>query len=85
MTGYFGIITADVLHDKLLKPAEKLVYCELTASIGTGKFCIVDLQEYAALYDCTEQTMKGYLGSLEKRGYIRMSVTPKEKLRVDIK
>lgn len=85
MTGYYGIITADVLHDKLLKPAEKLCYCEITASIGTGRFCILDPKELAESYECTETTIRNYIASLEKRCYIQTAVVKGNRLKITIK
>ena len=85
MTGYYGIITADVLHDKLLKPVEKMIYCEITANIGTGKYCIVDLADWCEIYDCKETTLKTYLENLEKRNYIEATNTPTGKQKIVVK
>lgn len=71
-----------VLRDNLLKPMERIIYGEVMASLGTAGFCIVNTEELAEIHGCTDATIKGYLASLEKRGYIRMQLTKNEKLKV---
>jgi len=67
--GYIGILPSNVRHDSRLKPFDKLLYSEITASMVDG-YCIKSNTQFAKLFDVTTATISSSLSSLRSCFYI---------------
>lgn len=69
---YYAMLTADVRYDKRLKPAEKLLYAEISSLLNMNGKCFASNEYFAKLYEVSEQSISNYLANLKKYGYINM-------------
>ena len=75
---YYGILPADVRYDKNLKPAEKILYSELTALVNVKGYCYASNSYFANLYGVHKKTVGGWIGHLAELGYIKVELILKE-------
>jgi hypothetical protein len=75
---YYAIIPAIVRYDNELNGNAKLLYGELTALANEKGYCWATNQYFAELYGVSKRTISGWIGSLEKRKYIRTVLNYKE-------
>lgn len=71
---YYSIIPATVRYDTKLKPAEKLMYGEITSLANVKGFCYANNQYFANLYNVTTHTVSQWISHLEKLGYIKVEI-----------
>jgi len=71
---YYAIIPANVRYDEELTQGAKLLYGELTALSNDKGYCWASNAYFAKLYNTTNRTIIRWIGSLEKKGYIRTSM-----------
>lgn len=69
-SNYYAIIPATVRYDKELKPAEKLLYGEITSLANKRGYCFAQNRYFADLYDVTIGTVSKWISHLQKLGYI---------------
>lgn len=69
-SNYYAIIPATVRYDKELKPAEKLLYGEITALANKNGYCFAQNRYFAELYNVTIGTVSKWISHLQKLGYI---------------
>ena len=69
---YYAVIPANVRYDKSLEPNAKLLYGEIAALSNIGGFCFSGNKYFAELYDVDIRTVKRWITSLEKAGYIKI-------------
>ncbi len=69
-TSYYSVIPATVRYDKRLKPAEKLIYSEITSLTNMMGYCFANNKYFAGLYDVTIHTVSQWISHLEKLGYV---------------
>lgn len=67
---YYSIIPATVRYDNRLRPAEKLLYGEITALTNSMGYCFATNKYFANLYKVTIHTASQWISHLEKCGYI---------------
>ena len=67
---YFAVLPAHVRYDENLKPAEILMFAEITSLLNGSGFCEINKSYFAELYQCSIQTVTKYLKALESAGYI---------------
>lgn len=67
---YYSVIPATVRYDKRLKPAEKLIYSEITSLTNMMGYCFASNKYFANLYDVTIHTVSQWISHLEKLGYV---------------
>ena len=67
---YYSIIPATIRYDDRLKPAEKLIYGEITSLANSMGYCYAKNRYFAKLYNVTNHTVSGWISNLEKCGYI---------------
>lgn len=73
-SNYYSIIPATVRYDNRLKPAEKLLYGELTALSNKEGYCFAQNKYFADLFDVTIGTVSKWLSHLQKLGYILIEI-----------
>lgn len=71
---YYAIIPATVRYDKELKPAEKLIYSEITALANKFGYCFAQNRYFADLYGVSIETVSRWLSHLQKQGYIQIEI-----------
>ena len=71
---YYAIIPATVRYDKELKPAEKLLYGEITSLTNQMGYCYASNKYFSKLYNVTIHTVSQWVSHLEKLGYIQMEL-----------
>ena len=71
---YYSIIPATVRYDCRLKPAEKILYGELTALSNKEGYCFAQNKYFAELYNVTVGTVSKWLSHLQKLGYIFIEI-----------
>lgn len=71
---YYSIIPATVRYDYRLKPAEKILYGELTALSNKEGYCFAQNKYFAELYNVTVGTVSKWLSHLQKLGYIFIEI-----------
>lgn len=69
---YFAVLPAHVRYDENLKPAEILMFGEITSLLNDSGFCEINKSYFAELYQCSIQTVTKYLNSLVAAGYIEI-------------
>ena len=79
---YYAIIPATVRYDNKLKPAEKLIYGEITALANKMGYCFAKNKYFADLYGVTTHTVSQWISHLEKQGYLYTEVIRDEKQEV---
>ncbi len=83
---YYAIIPATVRYDKNLKPAEKLLYGEITALSNKNGYCYAQNRYFANLYLVSIETVSRWLSHLQELGYIKIIIHRDEnkKLLIEI-
>ena len=71
---YYAIIPATVRYDTNLKPAEKLLYGEITALANIKGYCYASNRYFASLYNVTLHTVSQWISHLEKLQYIKLEM-----------
>lgn len=67
---YYSIMPATVRYDKKLKPAEKIIYSEITALTNKSGYCFATNKYFSNLYEVTTHTISQWISHLAKLGYI---------------
>lgn len=68
--GFYAILPASVRYDTRLKAAEKILFCEITALSDQNGYCHAQNGYFSRLYQVDERTIRRWIHSLEKLGYI---------------
>ena len=71
---YYAIIPATIRYSKELKPAEKLLYGEITALTNIKGYCYASNRYFANLYNVTLHTVSQWISHLEKLQYITLEM-----------
>ncbi len=79
---YYAIIPAIVRYDDRLKPAEKILYGELTALSNKNGYCHAKNRYFASLYNVTNETISRWISHLEKLGYIYTEIKRNQQKKV---
>ena len=79
---YYAIIPATVRYDNELKPAEKLLYGEITALANRNGYCFAQNKYFAELYNVTNGTVSKWFSHLQRLGYINIEIIRNEKQEI---
>lgn len=79
---YYAIIPATIRYDKRLKPAEKLIYGEITALANRNGYCFASNKYFANLYKVTIHTVSQWISNLTKLKYVDIVIIRNEKKEV---
>ena len=79
---YYAVIPATVRYNKELKPAEKLLYGEVTALANKMGYCYAKNKYFAELYNVTNTTVSKGLSHLNKLGYKNIEIIRNEKKEI---
>lgn len=72
----YGLLPANVRHDKVLGDKAKLLYAEITASTDAQGYCTKTNDKFAECMGTTPRTVARALDELLKAAYITKSFTP---------
>ena len=72
--GYWGVIPGEVMHDKELPHAGKLLYLVLSSMAHKNGYCWPSNETLAAELDLSKRRVQQMLVQLQEKGYIRVSV-----------
>lgn len=75
---YYAIIPANVRYDKDLPANAKLLYGEITALCNEKGYCWASNEYFAKLYNVEDRTVRRWISSLIKKGYIKMELIYKK-------
>lgn len=75
---YYAIIPANVRYDTDIPPNAKLLYGEITALCNQKGYCWATNDYFARLYNCTKQSVSGWISKLKEKGYIGVEIVYKE-------
>ena len=77
---YYGIMTADVMHDRRLKNMAdaKVLFSEITTLSNKYGYCTASNGYFAPLYGVKQNTISSWISKLRELGYIRMQLIYKE-------
>ena len=75
---YYSIIPATVRYNNRLKPAEKLMYGEITALSNKNGYCYAQNRYFADLYNVSIETVSRWLSNLQKLGFIKIVINRNE-------
>lgn len=79
---YYAIIPATVRYDSRLKPAEKLIYGEITSLTNKMGYCFAKNKYFADLYNVTNHTVSQWISHLEKLGYVYIELIRTDKKEI---
>lgn len=79
---YYAIIPATIRYNKDLKPAEKLLYGEITALANKNGFCYAKNRYFADLYNVTIHTVSQWISHLEKLGFLMIELIKNSKNQI---
>ena len=71
---YFGIIPAPVRYAKGVEANAKLLFCEITALSNKHGYCFASNAYFAEIYDTTDRTVSRWVSSLEKAGFVKVTI-----------
>lgn len=71
---YYAVLTADVRYDKRLKPAEKILFAEITALSTVSGYCYASNSYFCDLYGVSIASVKGWISDLKRYGYVDVEV-----------
>ena len=77
--GYYAVIPASVRYDKNLKPAEKLLYGEISALCNKEGYCFAKNRYFAELYSVTQSCVSRWISNLTKLGFLEVQIIRSEK------
>lgn len=83
--GYIGYIPANIRYDKNLTPRDKLVFCEITATLDENGICTKNNIHFAKMLDTSKNTISTSITNLRKCGYISVLIEKEEKSQKFIK
>ena len=79
---YYAIIPATIRYNEDLKPAEKLLYGEITALANKQGFCYAQNRYFAKLYNVSQETVSRWISHLQKLGFIQVEIEKNEKKEI---
>ena len=74
LPAYYAILTADVRYDKNLKPAEKILFAEITALSNVSGYCHASNSYFCELYGVSIACVKSWISDLKRYGYVDVEV-----------
>ena len=71
---FIGYIPATIRYDQELSPRDKLIYCEITATLDKDGICTKNNIHFANTTGCTKSTVSASMTKLRERGYISIVI-----------
>ena len=75
---YIGYIPKPIRHNTDLSPRDKLIYCEVTATLDDDGICTKNNAYFAKVSDCTKATVSASMTKLRELGYISIIIEKDE-------
>lgn len=75
---YWGVVPGEVLHDRDLTSAAKLLYLVLSSMVGRNGYCWPSNETLGEELAMSKRRVQELLANLQDRGYIRVSVRRSE-------
>ena len=79
---YYANIPANVRYDNNLKPAEKLLYGEITALANKKGYCYAQNKYFSELYEVRLETVSRWISHLQKCNYIKTEIIKDENKKI---
>ena len=71
---FIGLLPAQILYNRDLKPNEKVLYSELLIKSYPLGYCEINNMDLATAFHVTRQSVSGLLSDLVRAGYIEIKV-----------
>ena len=71
---FYAILPAYVRYEKRLKPAERLLFAEISALTNKFGYCTASNGYFAKLYGIEKETVSRWLNHLAKLGFLRLEL-----------
>lgn len=71
---YYAVLPANVRYDERLRPNAKLLYAEITALCNKDGRCWATNNYFANLYKLHKKTISELVSTLEKLGYLKVTI-----------
>lgn len=71
---YWAVLPANVRYDNRLRPAARLLYCEISSLSNKYGVCTAGNTYFARLYGVSKKTVEVWVKQLKDCGYIRVEV-----------
>ena len=71
---YYAVLPANVRYDERLRPNAKLLYAEITALCNKDGRCWATNNYFANLYKLHKKTISDLVSTLEKLGYLKITL-----------
>ena len=78
----FAIIPSKIRYDNKLKPAEKLLYGELTVLVNKKGYCYAQNKYFLELYGVRQETVSRWISNLQKFNYIEIKIIRDENKKI---
>lgn len=79
---YWSVLPATVRYSKNLKPAEKLLYSEITALSNKNGYCHAKNNYFAELYSVDKSTVSRWISNLQKNDFLKIVIIRDDKKQV---
>ena len=76
---FYAILPAYVRYEKRLKPAERLLFAEISALTNKLGYCTASNGYFAELYEIKKETVSRWISHLEELGFVRLEMIYKGK------
>ena len=71
---FYAILPAYVRYEKRLKPAERLLFAEISALTNKFGYCTASNCYFAELYGTTKETVSRWISHLSELGFLRLEM-----------
>jgi hypothetical protein len=74
LPNFYSIIPANLRYDNRLKATEKIFFSEISALTNLYGYCYASNKYFAKLYECDDRTIRRWIQTLDKFGYIKVEI-----------
>ena len=71
---FYAVLPAHVRYEKRLKPAERLLFAEISALTNKFGYCTASNGYFAELYEIEKETVSRWVNHLAKLGFLRLEM-----------
>ena len=71
---FYAILPAHVRYEKRLKPAERLLFAEISALTNKFGYCTASNGYFAELYETRKETVSKWISHLSELGFLRLEM-----------
>ena len=71
---FYAVLPAHVRYEKRLKPAERLIFAEISALTNKFGYCTASNGYFAELYETRKETVSKWISHLSELGFLRLEM-----------